>query len=111
MVLNSANEVVGNFLMDDLTLKTVAKAVVSVPNGVSVIAYGNRDTSVTKSLDQRLRKFGIPLLDYIKVNSNGQGVQGAYKSYSDSSILNYIQERYQTNSVKDDFNIDHTLKR
>jgi len=111
MVLNSANEVVGNFLMDDLTLKTVAKAVVSVPNGVSVIAYGNRDTSVTKSLDQRLRKFGIPLLDYIKVNSNGQGVQGAHKSYSDTYILNDIQERYQTNPVKNDFNIEHTLKR
>ena len=111
MVLSASNEVVANFLVDNLDIKTVAKAVASVPNGTQVIAYGNQESPLVKNIKDKLEKFDIPLLDYIQFDSDGVGVKDAYKSCADEGILHDIQERYQTNSVNTGFQNGYSIKR
>lgn|SRR5690606_35144289 len=98
-VLATNNTVVANFLVEEFNLKSIAKALTSVPNGVSVIGYGNREVGDIKTIQKKLDSFGVPLLDYIQFNSNSIAVKEAYKSYADNDLLREVQEIYGTNSV------------
>ncbi|MCL4637748.1 MAG: hypothetical protein M5Z89_02065 [Olivibacter sp.] len=111
LVLSSHNDVVANFIIDNFDLKSIVKAVASVPNGVRVIGYGNRDIDEIKELSRRIQTFGVPLLDYIKFNSDSIGVREGYKSYGDQALLFEVQEKYGTKSVHDDQEINSTIKR
>lgn len=100
LALNQANSVVANFLVEDLSFKNVSDLIAPLPTVRSVIAYGNtnQEKEVSK-LGRQLKKVEFRLLDYIQINSNGNGVKGAYKSYGDEGLLREVQKRYQTNSI------------
>lgn len=103
--------VLANFIVDQLDLKTMVKAVASVPNGRGVLAYGNRDVEDIQAIKAKLAKFDVPLLDYIQFNSNGKAIQKAYNSYYESGVLNEIQTKFQTNNVLYTDNVSQSLKR
>lgn len=100
LALNQANSVVANFLVEDLSFKNVSDLIAPLPTVRSVIAYGNTNQEKeVPTLGRQLKQVEFNLLDYIQINSNGNGVKGAYKSYGDEGLLREVQKKYQTNSI------------
>jgi hypothetical protein len=115
LVLNSTNAVVGNFLFAgseptfDETLANFAKAATAT----SVVFYGNTRSSAEKigELQQQLDELKITLTDNIVLQSNGDSVVGAYKSYKDEGLLFETQAKYGTAfKVKEPATMAETFK-
>lgn len=101
LALASNNSVTANFLVNDFSLKSVTDIIAPLPAVRGIIAYGNtRQEEEINALRENIKHLGYDLLDYVQVNSNGNGVKGAYLSYETEGILRDIQEKYKTNDIK-----------
>src|SRR5690606_15556339 len=75
LALATNSSVLANFLVDDLSIKKVADVIAPLPNVTSVIAYGNTNAKhEINLLSKGLKDNGLRFLDYIQLNSNGNGV-------------------------------------
>ena len=103
LVLANNHSVIANFLVYDFDFDTVMDKIAMIPIAKSVVAYGNTEQrKEINRLTKELKLLDYSLLDYIQVNSDANGVKGAYKSYADDSILGEVQEKYGTNTIKAD---------
>lgn len=103
LILNQRNEIIGNyFYKKDIELRQTIDFVAESGIGVSVIMYGNQlPNDTVRDISSQLEPLGVKMLDYIVVNSNGEGVIGYYESMSDMGVLDETQEKYGTSVVKE----------
>lgn len=100
LALSQSNHIIGNFFVDNLSLKNVTDIIAPLPTVRSVITYGNTEQEKEMvQLRKELKEVDFNLLDYVQVNSNANGVKGAYKSYADEGLLREVQKKYGTNSI------------
>lgn len=103
LALATNNSVIANFLVDDLSIKNVTDVIAPLPNVSGVIAYGNtKAENEINLLNKSLKENGFRFLDYIQLNSNGNGVSGAYKSSADDGLISEIQGKYGTSSLQNE---------
>jgi len=102
LVMAQNSSVIGNFLVENFSFKTVTDLIANIPTAKSVIAYGNTEQKAQmKELEKRLNSVDYKLLDYIQVNSDANGIRGAYNSYADNDTLRETQVKYGTNELKE----------
>jgi len=103
IVLNSANDIIANIMVDNFEYKTIVDAMIDTPTAVSIIAYGNSDTAIERATIKDLRNelplLEVRLLDFIQTSSNTEGIIDYYKSWESEGFLGEVQSKYGTNSV------------
>lgn len=121
ILMNHSLEIIANIKIQDTELAKIRKEQKSsatdqtvfasyivreatkIPTATSIIIYGNTPLKGTRFASFQNTIKGISefsLLDVVQFNSS-EGVQGAYISAADTGVLGEVQEKYQTNSVRE----------